>query len=464
MRVQVHSVASRREPNWHVETVNAPRSVFQPKKVRVQATVAGAGTEAAEIPVELVLNGKTVETRRAKLPANGRSTVEFQLPDAAYGLNRGEVRISKGDGLQQDDRFPFSLERKEASRLLLVHDGRSGRSATYFGAAIDSVPDAGFTVDAVSAGQAENLAFDKYAAVVLADAAPSTGALADWVKQGGGLFIALGSNVAARGKVPVTGDVVRASRYSSREGERFQAAGEVDATHPAVARAGRFDNVKFYQAIAIDPGKARVIARFSDGAPLLVEHRIGSGRVLVFASTLDNIANDLPLRPSFIPFVEQSVQYVSGFDPAPAQYVVDSFLELRAARDAATGVDVLDPDGKRALSLNEAASAQAFRLTREGFFEIRRGNGRNELVAVHADRRESDLEIIPSETLALWQGSGGGANGQTANPADAAKPYSLWWYVALALLIASIAESLFASRYLAQQEEAAAPLRRKAAA
>ena len=34
------------EPNWFVESVNAPRSVYQPKKVRIQAMVAGAGTEA----------------------------------------------------------------------------------------------------------------------------------------------------------------------------------------------------------------------------------------------------------------------------------------------------------------------------------------------------------------------------------------------------------------------------------
>ena len=34
---------ARQEPNWYVENVNAPRSVYQPKKVRVQAVVAGAG-------------------------------------------------------------------------------------------------------------------------------------------------------------------------------------------------------------------------------------------------------------------------------------------------------------------------------------------------------------------------------------------------------------------------------------
>ena len=66
----VHSVADREEPNWYVEAVHAPRSVFQAKKVRVQAVVANAGgTDTAETNVTLLLNGKTLEAKKAKIPA-----------------------------------------------------------------------------------------------------------------------------------------------------------------------------------------------------------------------------------------------------------------------------------------------------------------------------------------------------------------------------------------------------------
>jgi hypothetical protein len=54
-------------------------------------------------------------------------------------------------------------------------------------------------------------------------------------------------------------------------------------------------------------------------------------------------------------------------------------------------VDVLDPKGERVFSLAEAAKAQNIQFTMAGFYDIRRPNGRNELVAVNADRRESDL-------------------------------------------------------------------------
>jgi hypothetical protein len=466
MRLMLHPVADRREPNWYIESVNAPRSVFQARKVRVQAVVAGAGTDAAETMVELALNGKVLETKPVKVPENGRATVEFFLPDAAYGLNRGEVRIPGRDRLPQDDRFPFSIERKEAARILFVYDSRSARSVTYYKAAIEAVPDAGYAVEAVPAEQAANVSPDKYASVVLSDTGslPRSleDALAEYVKKGGGVLIALGPSSAAARRVPVSGAAISESRYASREGERFLAAGEVDGTHPAVGRTGGFDGVRFYQTVRLDGDKARVIAKLADSSPLLLERRIGEGRVLVFASTFDNLSNDLPLHASFIPFVEQSAHYLGGVESAPAQYAVDSFVELRAARDSGTAIDVLDPDGKRALSLKEAASTQSFRLPREGFYELRRANGRHELIAAHADRRESDLDVVPKETLALWQGTGMTAPGAGGPADETQKPYSLWWYFALALLVASLAESFFASRYLSAEQQPVA-VRKQAA-
>ena len=38
--------------------------------------------------------------------------------------------------------------------------------------------------------------------------------------------------------------------------------------------------------MTLQPG-ANVLARFDDGAPALIERRVGSGRVLIWASSLD---------------------------------------------------------------------------------------------------------------------------------------------------------------------------------
>ncbi|MBL8234285.1 MAG: hypothetical protein JNL98_37660, partial [Bryobacterales bacterium] len=280
-------------------------------------------------------------------------------------------------------------------------------------------------------------------------------ALRNYVRAGGGLLIAAGPSIAAKQKVPVFDEAVKESRYAARTAERFLVAGSMDVNHPAL-RSGRWDNVKFYQVMRVEQGQARTLARLSDDTPLLLEKRLGEGRVLLFTSTLDNISNDFPLHASFVPFVEQAGRYLTGSEVRPASFFVDSHVELRAEQGAGT-VEVLDPRGKRALSLNEAAKARSFPLTETGFYDIGRANGRHELVAVNADRKESDLELVPKETLDLWQGTGA----KPATPVNGAAPepqqhqVSLWWYVLVAAVLVAIFESLLASQHLTLEKESA---------
>ena len=460
VRLNVHAVASKPEANWFVEAVNAPRHVYRADQVRVQATVAGAATSALELPVSIAVEGKSVASKRVQVGPNGRASVEFVLSDLAHGFNHGEVRIDARDALAQDNSFPFSIERKEAGKVLFAGDPRS---ALYYRSALESVPDAGLVIDQVNPDQFANLDLERYALVVLTAPPPASDNLARYLSGGGGLLVALGPASVARGRVPGSGERILDSRYAPREGDRFQTAGSVDETHPVLAHANRFQDVKFYQAIRVDPGESRVLAKLVDGTPLLFERRVGEGRVLVFASTLDNIANDLPLHSSFVPFIEASARYLSGFDETPQDYTVGASIDLRNARDSRTAVEVLGNDGKRILGLAESAAARSFVLPREGFFEIRRANGRNELIAAHADRRESDLDLIPPETLALWQNTGAGNSAGAPSPDEVRdRRQSLWWYFALALLLISLAESVFSARYLAA--DADKPVMRKAAA
>jgi N-terminal double-transmembrane domain len=462
----LHPVVDAAEPNWFVESVNAPPAIYQAKKVRVQATLAAAGAPAAEKTVELVVNGRTVDSKRVNIPANGRVNADFFLGEAPYGMNRAEVRITPADALPQDDRFPFTVERKEAGHVLFVHEARQPRGALYYRTAIDSAPNAAFSVEAVSTDQVANVAPQKYSFVVLSDVAslpPSfESELKKYVQAGGSVLIALGPASATRPRVPVSDQPVLESRYVSRGGDRFQIATALDAGHPSVHRANRMDWREVLSGGANRSGQGSCDGRLTDQTPLLVDKKMGEGRVIVFTSTFDNLSNDFPLHTAFVPFVEDTAEYLSGVGQASSNYMVDSYIELRSAKDSGATVEVLDPDGKRALTLQEAASAQTFRVSREGYYEIRRGSGRHEIAAVHADRRESDLATIPKETLALWQGAGQVQGKGAGVPDSGPKPYSLWWYFVLALLLVVMAESWIGSRYLAVENEVMAQKREAA--
>jgi hypothetical protein len=188
----------------------------------------------------------------------------------------------------------------------------------------------------------------------------------------------------------------------------------------------------------------------------LLDKKIGEGRVLVFASGLDNLSNDFPLNPIFVPFVEQTARYLSGTGNRSGSRLVDSYLDLRTAKEQAVGVEVIDPNGRRPLSLKEAATAQSYRLTQAGFYQLRLANGRQHVIGVNPDRRESNLDVIPDETLALWRGNASSQAGQSSGLGQGqqkSQPYGLWWYLMLLALGAALAESLLASRYLATQRE-----------
>jgi hypothetical protein len=457
-----HSVADSKEPNWMVESVTAPAKIYDPKKVRIQAVVAGSNTPQTKRTVSLALDGKTLDSKMVDVPSNGRASVEFLSLDSPHGFHKGEIRIEPGDALHEDDRFDFAIERTDPHPVLFLHPAGQTLDELYYRSALESVSEAGFTLEPLAVEQAGNQSLSKYAFVVLSDVGmmpPGLEAnLRTYVSGGGSLLVALGPLSAALARVPVSNETIQGSAYASRGDSRFETVAAADAEHPALRRANKLDGVKFYQEIKVDPGQSHVIARLTNQAPLLLEKQIGEGRVVVFTSTFDNVGNDMPLHASFVPFVEETARYLGGQQDRSTNVAVDSYIELRSAKEHGAAIDVTEPDGSHPLSLKDASTTQTFQVTREGFYDIHRANGREELVAVHADRRESDLTPIPQETLALWQNTGLGPDTPSGDGSAAdtqPRPWSLWRYALLLVLIIAIIESVLASRYLSVEKEVA---------
>jgi len=457
-----HSVADAKEPNWMVESVNAPAKIFDPKKVRVQAVVAGIGTEATKRTVSLALDNKVLESKSVNVPANGRASVEFLSLDSPHGFHKGEIRIEPGDSLHEDDRFDFAIERTDPRPVLFLHPAGQDRDELFYRTALESVSEAGFNLEPLAVEQAANQSLSKYAFVVLSDVGTMPAGLENslraYVAGGGSLLVALGTHSAALTHVPVSNEAIQGSSYAPRNGSRFETVVAVDAEHPALRRANKLDGVQFYQAIRIDPGQSHVIARLTNQAPLLLEKQVSEGRVIAFTSTFDNVLNDLPRHNSFVPFVEETARYLGGQQDRSTNVAAGSYIELRSARERGAAIDVTEPDGSHPLSLKDATTTQTFQVTREGFYDIHRANGREELVAVHADRRESDLTPIPQETLDLWKNTGRGPDTPAGDGSVAEtqpRPWSLWRYALLLVLITAIIESVLASRYLSVEKEVA---------
>jgi Aerotolerance regulator N-terminal/von Willebrand factor type A domain len=449
----LHSVGRANAPNWAVESVTAPAHVYSTGHTRLIATVAGWHTPAAQKTISVLLDGKPIAARDVTLPANGRAQAEFVGLDVPYGEHRGEVRIKPHDELSNDDSFFFSLERSDPRKVLFLYAGGRAQPAFYYKTAMDSASDTGLVVQTEAVELAGRDDLSKFAYVVLSDVGDPgdalTRALSDYVRAGGSVFIALGENTRKSGRLPLLGD-----RFSTNFGK--QGAGSVDTQHPALDGA-HFDNVEFSDAAQLaEKTGARVIAKLADGSPLLVEERVGEGRVLIFTSTLDNSGNDFPLHASFVPFVAQTGRYLAGVEEGSSNIAAGTPIALRRTRAEASAADVIGPDGKRELSLSDASKTLTFEPTRAGFYEIQRADGQRLLIAVHTDRRESDLTTVPAETLVLWRNTGNTATqAEPASNARQTQPWNLWRWALLLVLAAALVESVFASRYLEAERRTA---------
>jgi len=468
----LHPVATAATPNWTVESVTAPGQLWGPAKdarpAHVQAVVAGYATPAAARTASLIVNGKTIASKEVRLAPDGRATVEFPSLDVPYGVSRCEVRIDSADAFPNDDGYLFAVRRSDPQNVLFVHAVSDARSLRYFGDALRSAAESAYVLQSASVEQMPALSFSKYGFIVLSNlfglpASLEAGLLAN-VKSGGSVLIALGTS-ASRGRVPIFDQTIRGvhdyARGSPRGREPFVSVGDTDRSHASVGRTGSLSGVKFFYAVDVDPGDAHVVARLTDGTPLLLDKKVGEGRVMLLTSGLENLTNDFPLHPAFVAFVEQTARYLSGAERPASARIVDSSFDLRTAREPEgaqrLGVEVVDPDGHRPLSLTEAATAQALRLTRAGFYQIRLANGREDIVGVNPDRRESNLDVLPQDVQALWRGSPTPVESTAVlaagNAPPESEPVSVWWYIMLIALVAALSESWLASRYLGTRRE-----------
>lgn len=458
--LDVRNVGGGDDENWAIESVRGSLRLAGAEKPRLEVSVAGYSPNAARRTVTLKVNGSDVASKSAEVPAMGRQSFlfeDFEVPD---GFARAEVVLTPGDELEADDRRWAALDNSPPAPILFVTADRRQRDALYYRSALGASSAAVFEVRATSPGEAARLEPSEFAMVILSDTAELgtqfATKLQEYVERGGAVLIAVGQQIAGRGRVPITNH--RAAPSPMGRGGEFTVVGRVDAGHPALGRVERFRGVKFFRhaRIALEEGDDAPLT-LADGSPLLIERAVGQGRVLVLASTFDNVWNDLPVQPLFVPFCAETARYLSGAADQSRQAVVDDSYELRKRRDAGATIQVFDPNGDRALSLSESVSRSDLPLTETGFYELRSPNG-VELIAVNPDPRESNLRSIDADTLELWRNTGRGGEAVEAAAGGTETsikppPIRLWKFLLLLLAAIVLIESIVGNRHLMIRRE-----------
>lgn len=442
--IVIHDVTSGAAQNWTVDSFGASALTGE-----ISASVRSFAPDTVSRTVTLTQNGRTVGSQTVEVPARGRADVTFPALELASGSNRVEAALSPGDDLAADDRRYLAIKRPEPRKVLVVASDAAGRGPLYASAALGTLTTLALTPEIRTSPLGDPPLID-YSFVVVTDVgqldAAQAAAIKEYVEKGGRALLATGPRSSSLTTLPVTGQTLRTNPQMGSQANI--AIGEVDATHPALRGVDELRAANFTRSVNVEPNEAdRVLMRLADGTPLLLDRALGSGRVLLFTSSLDKGWNDLPLQPAFVPLMAGIANYLLGGAGFTSEADLGTTLSVRALGFA--GAQIFDPSGDAALGLG--AGSDDVLLDQVGFYEVV-GGGTSELVAVNFDARESDLAPIDATTLERWKGLGVRPGEATTPVAVSAQtdrvPSSLGPWLVMLLLMLIVVESLVGNWHL----------------
>lgn len=463
------SVASGQAANIAVPSVSFARAPFSnQERITVTAGVANKSAEPARsVSVTLEIDGHTIETKSVDVQPNAAASVTFAPFTLAEPSVHGVVRAGT-DGLPADNTFDFVLTPSQAVSVLIVTNGQDPNSAFYLTRALSIGTAPAFQVDTVPASRVTAEMLDRKSVVILNDtpipAGLAGGVLKRFVERGGGLLVVFGE----RSTWPSAEADVLPGAFGSvvdRTDGRGGTIGFRDYSHPVfevfkAPRSGDFSAARVlrYRSLQTTPD-ARVIARYDDGGVAGVEKRLGTGRVIVWTTTLDDSWSDLALKPVYLPLVHQLTRYLGQYEQTSSWSTVGQVVDLTSLLKSKTDRVVVTPGNDRVRM--PAGDSSILELNEHGVYEVRsanNGSARPDRIAVNIDPAESDLTPLdPSELVAAATGRASQAAATAAEaPAEisaeeAEKTQNAWWYLLVAGLLLLAGEMAVANR-LSRQE------------
>ena len=297
------------------------------------AVLFRAGATATETRVLLAVDGDPVSEIQVT-PGPGRTTVRFPVGLPAAGV--ATVSVVDPVGYAADNRRYRLLDPPAPAPVLLVtSDPRARDAVFYLEHALTPGEETGpFSVVTMAAAEiaARPERLDRAQAVLLVGARGldrrGRDRLATFVQGGGGLLLVAG---------PALDPALVTDMFSVTDGLRLGLGTTLtpdepvtltptDLRHPILrgfgSLVGNLGRARFHRTLALADASGTVIVRFDDGSPALVEYVVGAGRVLVFASDLGNVWNDFPRRPTFVPFLHETVGYLTAHRAQPRELLI----------------------------------------------------------------------------------------------------------------------------------------------
>ena len=362
--IYVTSFGRKGSPNAFIESAVVRSS--SPEQVTISASVRAVGAGSPGNVVTLTVDGKAV----AQEPFPVRPGVPAEVPITARlgpGASHKCVLSLQDDGLAIDDKYYFTVEVGERSKVLVVDGDPSAipyMAETFFlahalspGSAAAGEGPAAIDAQVVPTDGFSTLKLSDFRTVVLCNVPHLDGGdqvrLEGFLRDGGSVLIFLGDKVSA---TEYNGWKFLPAQLTNPVGDATKKQtfgfGEQRDDHAMFKNPIDVRSTRFFVCFATAPGSVRkggqVIARFTNSQPALVEAPFDKGRVLLFTSTCDLAWNNFPLRRAFLPWVHQALYYLATQGSKANAYPLRKEVEFKAlASHYRDRITVTNPAGQR---------------------------------------------------------------------------------------------------------------------
>lgn len=425
--------------NLAVARVGATNTVLRGKEpLVVRAQIRNAGPFAANnVSVRLTLDGPAPvrqQVQTVTVSARAYHEAAFEVPIEKPGIYTGRIELIGDDEFLADDQHWLALDARPPDRLLLL-DGQPGFSVygneTYYlqmalrlRLADKDAPLTPYEPARLAWGEGSTLPdLSPFRVVVPCNVARMSdgdlAALRTFVSRGGALLVFTGARVGPEGYaaweraglLPVTVEGAAAPDLY-----RFDTWDHDHSIFRPLSdpQQGDLRRIAFHQITRLRPlPAARVLASAQTGEPLVVEGRLGQGKVLLVAGAADRDWGDWPQSRLYVPLVHQLAGYLT--DRLPETAPIQS---IPADRDHPPGI-------------------------------IREGA---KVIVRHLDPAESEIERFSLDQFrqVFHLPESDGAENKTTTAAErlfpeSQRPDELWLYVVWVLLLVLVMELFVAN-------------------
>lgn len=315
-------------------------------------------------------NQKQYTSPEIEIEAGGEARHDFTVVFQEGGIRRGEVRLVGNDGSKYDDKYYFAMKLEQGIPVALIkpaeHEIAFLEETFYLERALASGT-GGVSPIRLSSLSKEELVSEPltgYAVVILANLpAPdheTAEKLLDYVHRGGNLIWTFGDNFYADAynelNEQLGGELLPCPVFDfispELESERDSwSIGQLDADYPAfsnlVQPPALYRSVLVYRHVPFDvPAEFPALARLDDGTQLIVRKNLGNGTITMFGTGLHVSWTNLPLRPIFVPMINQMIFNLAGIEQTRLQTVAGVPLQMRfKPGESPQSVEIVPPSG-----------------------------------------------------------------------------------------------------------------------